>query len=74
MYNPDYDGVSHSLGWECPRCGRINAPWMNQCTCEPIKTTVTAGTGPSVTSEDKLTLYDLSSNEKFEDLLRKLME
>ena len=20
-------------GWECPRCGRINAPWMSQCCC-----------------------------------------
>ena len=20
-------------GWECPRCGRINAPWMSQCVC-----------------------------------------
>ncbi len=20
-------------GWECPRCGRINAPWVKQCDC-----------------------------------------
>ena len=20
-------------GWECPRCGRINAPWKSQCEC-----------------------------------------
>lgn len=20
-------------GWECPRCGRINAPWKSQCNC-----------------------------------------
>lgn len=20
-------------GWECPRCGRINAPWKSQCDC-----------------------------------------
>lgn len=20
-------------GWECPRCGRINAPWKAQCDC-----------------------------------------
>ena len=20
-------------GWECPRCGRINSPWMMQCPC-----------------------------------------
>lgn len=20
-------------GWECPRCGRINAPWAKSCDC-----------------------------------------
>ena len=20
-------------GWECPRCSRINAPWVRQCDC-----------------------------------------
>lgn len=20
-------------GWECPRCGRINAPWKSSCDC-----------------------------------------
>ena len=20
-------------GWECPRCGRINAPWISHCDC-----------------------------------------
>ena len=22
-------------GWECPRCKRINAPWVRQCDCSP---------------------------------------
>lgn len=22
-------------GWRCPRCGRINAPWVRQCDCSP---------------------------------------
>ena len=27
-------------GWECPRCGRINAPWVRQCDCSPSTYTV----------------------------------
>ena len=33
-------------GWECPRCGKINAPWKEECRCykEPSysKTNTTA--------------------------------
>ena len=30
-----YKHPSHYIekGWECPRCGRINAPWLRQCDC-----------------------------------------
>lgn len=21
------------MGWECPRCGTINAPWKDKCDC-----------------------------------------
>ncbi len=28
--NPSYRAEK---GWECPRCGRINAPWARQCDC-----------------------------------------
>lgn len=30
-----YSNSSYSAekGWECPRCGRINAPWVRQCDC-----------------------------------------
>lgn len=28
--NPSYNAEK---GWECPRCGRINAPWVRQCDC-----------------------------------------
>lgn len=23
-------------GWLCPRCGRINAPWLPACDCTPM--------------------------------------
>ena len=29
-------------GWECPRCGRINAPWVSQCNCSRRNWTITA--------------------------------
>ncbi len=28
-------------GWECPRCGRINAPWVRQCDCSRSNWTIT---------------------------------
>ena len=28
-------------GWECPRCGRINAPWVRQCDCVRSNWTIT---------------------------------
>ena len=31
-YNPQTPSVQY--GWACPRCGKINAPWANQCTCQ----------------------------------------
>ena len=29
------NGVGNAVpeGWECPRCGRISAPWMPYCDC-----------------------------------------
>lgn len=22
------------VGWLCPRCKKVNAPWVSQCSCE----------------------------------------
>lgn len=29
-----YNHYNAEQGWECPRCGRINAPWVRQCDCK----------------------------------------
>ena len=29
-------------GWECPRCGHINAPWVRQCDCSRGNWTITS--------------------------------
>ena len=31
-------------GWECPRCGRINAPWMPCCSCSSSRHEYTTDT------------------------------
>ncbi len=28
-----YNYYKAEQGWECPRCRRINAPWVRQCDC-----------------------------------------
>lgn len=28
--------------WECPRCGRVNAPWKDFCDCRPKAATQTS--------------------------------
>ena len=35
-----YNHSKAERGWECPRCGRINAPWVRQCDCSPSSTTI----------------------------------
>ena len=38
LKSPSYNAEK---GWECPRCGRINAPWVRQCDCSARKYTIT---------------------------------
>ena len=28
-------------GWVCPRCKRVNAPWVSQCDCKPSQISMT---------------------------------
>ena len=37
-------------GWECPRCGKINAPWVSQCDCPKTQYTVTTTWDPKTTT------------------------
>ena len=37
LVHPPWPGpkpVPHQTGWVCPRCGRVNAPWVSSC-CQP---------------------------------------
>ena len=29
-----WDNQYVRTGWQCPVCGKVNAPWMSQCTCD----------------------------------------
>ena len=30
---PDAYTTPAARGWECPKCGRVNAPWIATCPC-----------------------------------------
>ena len=46
----NWNNISFSQkGWECPRCGRINAPWLPCCSCYKSTTYTTTYTMPSRT-------------------------
>jgi len=35
---PELKQVNYPMGWECPRCSKINSPTVKQCTCSPVVT------------------------------------
>lgn len=38
-----YMNYNAEKGWECPRCKRINAPWVRQCDCSGNNWSITCG-------------------------------
>ena len=43
--DPATDNAAPQKGWLCPRCDRINAPQVLQCTCHPHRSIQTNSTG-----------------------------
>lgn len=41
------------LGWQCPKCGRGNAPWVSSCQC-----------GPNTTASFSSNIYHHRNNTK----------
>lgn len=33
------------MGWQCPKCGGVNAPHVNRCGCTPLPMNIMYGTG-----------------------------
>lgn len=61
-YQPNYFYFGQQ-GWICPRCERVNAPFMNQCTCRSKDYSNTNWTDKSTIDEIKIDC-DSNSNSK----------
>lgn len=38
-------------GWLCPRCQKVNAPWVSQCSCENSLNNINGPWADSFTKE-----------------------
>jgi uncharacterized OB-fold protein len=44
-------GLSGPMGWVCPRCGRVWAPWVAFCNCDTLKLESSDSTSSDSTRE-----------------------
>lgn len=49
----NYKEEELKVGWLCPRCGKINSPFVQQCNCSPFICRYTKSDSPTITA----TLY-----------------
>lgn len=40
------------VGWICPICGNVNAPWVYQCPCSASKPEITCENGDGICFSD----------------------
>ena len=40
----EYDIEPYNIGWVCPRCGAVNAPWVRMCYCQRDDVNLNYGT------------------------------
>ena len=45
---PTYPQYGGQQGWVCPKCGRVNAPWVATCPCSKKTVTYTTTTTSTI--------------------------
>ena len=46
--HPSHPQYSGQQGWVCPKCGRVNAPWVMSCPCTVNTVTYTTTTASTI--------------------------
>lgn len=51
-------------GWVCPRCDKVNAPWVDHCDCSNTVTVIVPDDNDNVTCTANVKLEDNNNNEQ----------